>query len=334
MRKERIVFEAFVAVVLVLVILTGCKKKETSGDFVLKVGYGGGLCEAALHIAQEKGFFAEEGLNIELTRIAAGTHFEALAAGRIDASFALLASIIQTLVNGLPGKITTGLHTGCDVVMVKSDSPITKHTDLRGKKVGIPSMMGSPTVYTKRVLADNGVDIRAETSEVEFVIYNATDLPLVLENGSVDAIAMNDVAATIAAKEYGFRILLDSAIDEPYKDQYCCVAFVSNRLVEKNRDIAERYTRAMQKAGDYVDKNQEEVARIQIEKNYVAGNIETNTEVLKKFKYMPSVNGAYDMFLITARQLQQIGILSQDIDVEVLQKNSFTFFDGLDPQYK
>jgi len=331
MKKFTVVLIASLASVLVL--LNACKKKS-DGNFVLNIGYGGSLCEAPLHIAYEKGYFKEEGLEVDLIKLASGTAFDALTAGRIDACFALLAAIIQPLSNGLPAKITSGLHTGCDVTLVKADSGIKKPEDLRGKKVGIPSMTGSPTVYTKRVLADHGVDIRAESSEVEFVIYNNTDLPLVLANGSVDAIALNEPTSSIAANEYGYVALLDSATDENYKDQYCCVAYVSDRLIEKHKDIAEKYTRAMQKASAYIQGHQEEITLIQIEKNYVAGNAEVNAKVLKKFNYIPSVSGAYKQFGVIAPQLQEIGMLSKDVDVEALRKNSFAEFKGLDAKYK
>jgi len=268
MKKFTTVFVVFL--VSVLVLLTACAKKNQE-KFVLNVGYGGSLCEAPLHIAYEKGYFQEEGLEIELIKLASGTAFDSLTAGRIDACFALLAAIIPPLSNGLPAKITSGLHTGCDVTLVKADSGITKPEHLRGKKVGIPSMTASPAVYTKRVLADLGIDIRAESSEVEFIIYNSSDLPLVLANGSVDAIALNEPASSIAAKEYGYVALLDSAIDEPYKDQYCCVAFVSDRLVEKHNDVAEKFTRAMQRASAYIQGHQEEVTRIQVEKKLCSG---------------------------------------------------------------
>jgi len=319
---------------LMSVFFSACSKKGSNENIVLKIGYGGSLCEAPLHIAYEKGYFAEEGLEVELIKLASGTAFDALTAGQIDASFALLAAIIQPLSNGLPAKITTGLHTGCDIVLVKPNSGITRVQDLRGKKIGVPSMTGSPTIYAKRVLADNGVDIRMETSQVEFIVYNVSDLPLILSNGGVDAIAMNEPTATIAANEYGYVALLDSAIDEPYHEQYCCVAYVSDRLLNANKDIAERYTRAMQKASAYIQGNQEEITRIQIEKNYVAGNAEINAKVLKKFNYIPSASGAYEAFGITAPQLQVIGMLSEEVNVAALQRNSFVFFEGLDARFR
>lgn len=321
-----------VSLVSVLVLLGACKKK--SDDFVLNIGYGGSLCEAPIHVAYELGYFEEEGLKVELIKLASGTAFDSLTAGRIDACFALLAAIIPPLSNGLPAKITSGIHTGCDVTLVKANSGIKKPEDLRGKKVGIPSMTASPAVFTKRVLADHGVDIRAESSEVEFIIYNQTDLPLILSNGDVDAIALNEPLSSIAANEYGYVPLMDSAVDKPYSEQYCCVTYVSDRLVEKHKDIAEKYTRAVQKASAYIQGHQDEITALQIEKKYVAGNAEVNAKVLKKFNYIPSVDGAYKQFTLLAPQLQEIGMVSKDVNVAALQKNSFAYFKGLDAKYK
>jgi len=330
MKKVSVVLA--VSLVSVLLLLGACKKKEQE-NFVLNVGYGGSLCEAPLHLAYELGYFKEEGLDIELIKLSTSA-FDALTAGRIDACFALLASIIPPLSNGLPAKITTALHTGCDVTLVKPNSGINKPEDLRGKKVGVPSMTTSPIIYTKRVLADHGIDIRPESSEVEFTVYNNTDLPLILSNGAVDAIAVNEPLASIAANEYGYVALFDSAVDEPYKSQYCCVAYVSDRLVEKHKDIAEKYTRAMQKASAYIKGHEDEITRLQIEKNYVAGNPEVNAKVIKKFNYIPTVDGAYKQFGVIAPQLQEIGMLTKEVDVVALQKNSFAYFKGLDAKYK
>jgi NitT/TauT family transport system substrate-binding protein len=331
MKKFKVVLA--VSLVSVLVLLGACKKKSDE-KFILNVGYSGSLCEAPVHVAYELGYLRDEGVEVEILKLAPGTQFDALTAGRIDASFSLLAAIIPPLSNGLPAKITSGLHTGCDVTLVKADSGIKKAEDLRGKKVGISSMTASPAVYAKRVLADNGIDIRTESSEVEFVIYNLSDLPIVLANGTVDAIAMNEPTATIAANEYGYVALFDSAVDEPYKDQYCCVSYVSDRLVEKHKDIAEKYTRAIQKASVYIQEHPEEITQIQIDKKYIAGNAEVNAKVIQKFVYIPSVSGAYKQFGIVAPQLQDIGMVSKDIDVAALQKNSFVELKGLDAKYK
>ncbi|MDR1535380.1 MAG: ABC transporter substrate-binding protein [Planctomycetota bacterium] len=295
----------------------------------IKVGYSGSLCEGPVHIAIEKGFFAGEGLEVEPVRLAPGTAFEAIATGQIDASFGLLATLIQPLSNGLPIKITTGLHTGCDKLLVKKDSGIGELADLKGKRIGVPSLTSSPIMFAKRGLAAAGVGVGDKNLEVEFIVFTNPELPLALERGAIDAISANDPVAARAAKEYDLNVILDSARDEPYRQQYCCAAYVSLDLAANRPESAAKYTRAMQKAAAWVQGNQDEAARIQVEKNYVPGDPEFNAAVLKTFNYIPSVKRAYEGFGVTAVELKDIGVLGEGVDIDYLQKNSFAFLPGV-----
>jgi NitT/TauT family transport system substrate-binding protein len=289
----------------------------------LKVGYGGSLCEGPLHIAIEKGFFADEGLEVEALKLAPGTNFEAITAKQIDASFGLLATLIQPLSNGLPIKITSGLHTGCDKLLVPAESAVKTVAGLKGKRIGVPSLTSSPIMFARRGLANAGVKVGDKDSEVEFVVFSNAELPLALEKGAIDAIAANDPVASLAARSNNLNIILDSAKDAPFDQQYCCAAYVSADLAASEPEKAAQYTRAMQKAAAWIQHNPDETAKIQVEKKYVAGDPEFNATVLKTFNYIPSVSGAYNAFGTTARELQKIGILSTKTDVDQLQQNSF-----------
>ncbi len=315
-----------VAVVSIVLALAGCGEKPAavkSDDYVLKIGYSGSLCEAPLHMAIEKGFFEAEGLKVDVTKLAPGTAFEAVTAGKTEAGFGLLASLVQPLSNGLPIKITSGLHTGCDKVLAPKNSGINSLTDLRGKRIGVPSMNSSPIIFAKRALADAGVGVSEKNMEVEFIVFSATDLPLALKNGAVDALAMNDPTASITLKEYDLRSIVDSAVDAPYKDQYCCSAYVRDSIASEHPEVAAKYTRAMQKASAWIQKNPDETAKIQVDKKWVAGDAAFNASVLKTYNFIPSVSGAYDAFGITAKQLQEVGMLDKNVDADALQKKSF-----------
>jgi NitT/TauT family transport system substrate-binding protein len=308
---------------------SSASSENANEDFVLRIGYGGSLCEAPLHAAVEKGFFEEEGLKVELIKLATGTAFDAVTSNQTDAGFGLLASLIQPLTNGLPIKITTGLHTGCDKLLIKEDSGINSVHDLKGKTIGIASFTASPYIYTQRVLADNGIGVVPGNLEVNFVVYATADLPNALAQGQVDAIALNDPTATIAANDYGYKVLLDSATDIPYKDQYCCSAYVRENIASDYPDIALKYTRAMQKASAWVAENQDEIAQIQSDKAYVAGDPKVNAEVLKTFQFLPSYEGAVEIFRSTSKQLQEFGIIDADIDTDALTDNSFIYLEGI-----
>ena len=182
------------------------------------------------------------------------------------------------------------------------------------------------------VVALNNVNVKIKAGE--FVSHSASDLPIALQNGAVDAIAMNDPAAYIAAQENDLDIVFDSALDKPYSEQYCCSAFVRDNIASDHPGVAAKYTRAMQKASAWVQENQDETTKIQVENKWVAGDAETNAKVLKTYSYIPSVSGAYDAFGITAKQLQQVGMLDKTVDVDALQKNCFATLDGIPEEYK
>src|SRR5687768_14765381 len=69
-----------------VVSLCGCGKEEsrvgTDGRTKIRVGYIGLTCEAPIFTAVEKGFFKEEGLDVELVRCEWATYKDALALGR------------------------------------------------------------------------------------------------------------------------------------------------------------------------------------------------------------------------------------------------------------
>lgn len=314
-----------VASLSILSTFTGCAKSSTekTEDYVLKIGYSGSLCEAPLHMAVEKGFFDDEGLKVDLIKLAPGTAFEAVTAQKVEAGFGLLSSLIQPLSNGLPIKITSGLHTGCDKVLAPKGSGINSAKDLKGKRIGVSSLTSSPAIYTKRILADAGVSVSTDKMEVEFIVFSANDLPLALKNGSVDALAMNDPTAAIAAKEYDLNTIADSAVNEPYKNQYCCAAYVRDNVVADHPEVAAKYTRAMQKASAWISQNQDETTKIQVEKKWVAGDAAFNATVLKTYNFIPSVSSAYNAFGTTAKQLQAVGMLDKSVDVEALHEKSF-----------
>jgi len=323
--KKRLVV---IALIILSVLVTACSKEQAATkaeDYVLKIGYSGSLCEAPVHMAVEKGFFEAEGLKVEVIKLAPGTAFEAVTTGKVEAGFGLLASLLKPLSNGLPIKITTGLHTGCDKVLVSKDSGIKTLADLKGKKIGVPSMNSSPIIFAKRALADAGVGVGDKNLEVEFIVFSAGDLPIALQKGAVDALAMNDPTAAVAEKEFSLKTLVDSGVTEPYNQQYCCAAYVGDNLAKDHPEIAAKYTRAMQKASAWIQENPDETAKIQVEKKWVPGDAAFNAKVLKTYSYTPSVHGAADAFSITAKQLQKIGMLDENVDVEALYKNSFLF---------
>jgi NitT/TauT family transport system substrate-binding protein len=226
-----------------------------------------------------------------------------------------LGKYLQPIDNGLDIKITAGIHTGCIKVLVPEDSDIQTVEDLKGKTVGTTGLgAAAPTIVTRRSLYHAGLNASADNCDVNFVVYSGSDLAQALANGAVDAIANGDPQASIAQQEYNLRAIIDTTSDEEYKDEYCCISFVTGDIAENHPDIADKFTTAVMKSAQYVEEHPEEVAKIQVEKEYVAGDADFNASILATYNYKPSVDGGYEALKITVPDLQAIGLISADRD--------------------
>lgn len=300
-----------------------------SGVTHLRFAYHGNLCGAPIYMAIENGYFADENIELEQVTVDAAHVGEAIGADQVDVGMELLGKMLQPIENGLPIKFTTGLHTGCTKLLVPGGSNIKSIADLKGKKIGVPGLADAATVVSKRSLSAAGIGVTDQNMEVEFSVYSRNDLAQALQNGAVDAIALGDPAASIAEEQYGLTALIDTATDPEYKDEYCCAAFVTSKLAEENPKAAAAFTRAVQKASQWVQENPDETAKIITEKEYVSGDVDFCAQILKTYNYKPSVQGGYDALKLGAEQLTEIGILKEGTDATKFADNACIFFDDV-----
>src|SRR6188474_2481517 len=114
--------------------VSGCKKSADSQDSnKVRVGYIGITCEAPIFTAVEKGFFKEEGLEVELVRCQWATYKDALALGRFDVTHHLVMYFLKPIEQGLDVKFTGGIHRGCLRVQAGTKGNIQSIKDLKGK---------------------------------------------------------------------------------------------------------------------------------------------------------------------------------------------------------
>jgi NitT/TauT family transport system substrate-binding protein len=313
---------------------TATSQTETGDRPKLKVAYLGLTCEAPIFVAQEQGFFTEEGLDVELVRTDWEGLREGLGLGRFDANHTLIMYLLKPIESGLDVKITGGIHTGCLRLQAAANSEIRTAADLKGKKIGVPSHMGSPPyLFSSRVLSAAGIDPRPEKNEVSWEVYPPEVLGKAIQDGRVDAVATSDPIGTILLGQGLVRNIADQAEDPPYSDEYCCAAVVSGKLAKENPVAAAKVTRALLKAAKWVGQNPATAAKLAVEKKYTASSVEINTQAIAKLKYLPGVSLCRTSIDQAAEEMKKAGLLKPDTDPAELAKRAWLDLDGVNDEW-
>ncbi|HEX5272905.1 MAG TPA: ABC transporter substrate-binding protein, partial [Gemmataceae bacterium] len=313
-----------------LALLAGCtggsNNAPGNGPIKLKVAYLGLTCEAPIFVAQEKGFYKEEGLDVELVKTDWDGLREGLGAGKFDANHTLVMYLLKPIEAGTDLKITGGIHTGCLRLQTGIDSPIKTVKDLKGKRIGVQTHIGSPPyLFASRVLAANDINPRPDpdNKDITWTAYPPAELELALKQGKVDAVASSDPIGTILIGKKLTKVLADQAEDDPYKDEYCCASVVSGKLAKGNPEAAAKVTRAFLKAAKWVNENPTAAANISVEKKYVASTAEINGQALSHLNYIPGVSRCKTSVYQAARDMRKAGLLKNETDPDDLAKRAW-----------
>lgn len=331
MKKVFCVFVFMTVLCAIAFIVLSCKKKEApEDDYVFKINLSVGyLCQAPLYIAAEKGYFDDEGLKWDRVNTSDTDTMALFSTGKVDGAIGLMVGLIQPIANGLPVQIPLAVHTGCIKVLVRGDSEINNVEDLKGKKFGGGGPAVSAVLFAKRVMAGHGLKVDGENAEIDYIYQSGAELPLLLQRGIVDAIALTDPAAQIAIDENGFRAIVDNAVDAEFKDEYCCVSDVSAETVKKYPKATAKFLRAIQRGAKFVQENPDEAAEILVSSEYVTINPALISKMLKTYNWNASVSKALPALERNMRDLQKLGILKSDVDVERLIKEVYVVVPGV-----
>jgi NitT/TauT family transport system substrate-binding protein len=308
---------------------------EELEDGVIKILYGAGLCGIPIHIAKQLQFFEAEGLKegVDYTYVTSSTSgVEMLSTKQADVSFGLVAAMLAPLDNGLEAKTVLGVHTGCIQLLAGNDSGITSLEGLKGKRIGVENLATSPHIVAQRALASVGIGSTGSNMEVEFVVFPKADLPVALKEGKVDAIAIGDPQASILVSDGDGVSIFNSATSELLKDEYCCSLWVRNEIIEKLPKKLAKVVTAIQKASVWIDQNKNLAAEIQLDNEWLVGDLVVDQRTLADYKYLPSVSGVETALTRNILDMKELGLIRKDTDADTLAKNSFIRLEGVEDE--
>jgi NitT/TauT family transport system substrate-binding protein len=316
-------------------LLSGCNRQtasppeesaQTGDESKIKICYLGLTCEPAIFVAHDKGFFKEEGLDVELVKTDWSDMREGLDAGRYHASYSLIMYMMKPIELGKDLKLTSGIHTGCLRVQAGAKSDVQTIKNLKNRRVGVTHMGSPPFLFASRVLADNGMDPK---KDVEWVTMAEDTIAKALDEGRVEAVASAEPMGTMLMAANKVRKVCDQASDAPYDDEYCCAVVVNGAFAAKHPETAAKITRALLKGAKWVDVNPTAAAELAVDGKYVAATKEINAQAIGMLKYRPGVAKARQDVQTAAQEMKKAGFLNKDTDPQELAKKAWLDLDGV-----
>jgi NitT/TauT family transport system substrate-binding protein len=247
-----------VAVVFGLLLCSiACSKSRDVGPQLtnVRIAVGGQnqLIYLPATLAQELGFFRDEGLNVELQDQAGGSKaLQALVGGSADVVCGFYDHTIQMAAEGreLVAFVTMLRFPGLVLVTSpQSADKVTKIEDLKGRIAGVTTAGSSSHMLLSYLLQQHGVG--GEAVSITAIGTAATAIAAI-EHGKVDAGMMTDPAFTLVSRRNpGVRVLADLRHADGVKAALGSTTYPASVLYAKgewlraNRDTARRLARAV-----------------------------------------------------------------------------------------
>lgn len=227
---------------------------------------------APLIIAQQQGFFKEQGLDVELIGPADPTDPPKwVAMGKADIGLTYEPEFMEQVDHGLPLiRIGTLIDKPLDCIVVLKDSGIKTIADLKGKRIGSGSG-GLSSIMLKTVLEKHGLNNK--NVELVNVRYNLTQALLSRQVDAVTGMMRNFEIPQLEL--IGHQTL--AFFPEDYGiPNYSVLIFITNVANVQDKRLP-RFLAAVKKAIAYLDTHPKETWQ-QFAKQYPESNNQVNRE--------------------------------------------------------
>ena len=218
---------------------------------------------AALYIGEEQGYFAEEGLTVEIEfGQGSAAMIPALMNGQYDLLYGGSVNLIQAVDSGLPlvatavGGRTTGV-VGEDhgAVLVPDASDVQSAKDLEGKTVAVNALRGMHEVFLSAAIRKDGGD----PAKVKFVELALPDMGAALEAGQIDAASSAEPFVGVLAGEGNRQVVSLYAEADP--KVVTALYFATAEKAEADPELFERFNRALEKSFKFAADNPDAVRK-------------------------------------------------------------------------
>ena len=226
----------------------------------VRIGYlRNDLHHLAAWVAIDKGFFRDEGIDVEVAGVfnAGPEEMSAFASKSIDIGYLGVAPSATGLANKSAHiKAIALANAEGSAVVVRRDSMIRNVRDLAGKTVAIPGYSSVQDFLLRKALGSAGVD----PLKVNIIVIKPPEMIVALDSKQIDAFIAWEPHPSKASTMGIGRVLISSSMI--WKDHPCCVVAADEAFLRGNPQSVRAFLKAHVRATEFIRKNPDEALRI------------------------------------------------------------------------
>lgn len=267
-------------------ILSGCSGKRDSSSKVTHVTLNEvahSIFYAPQYVAIEKGYFKEEGIDLELvTGFGADKVLTSLISGEADIGFMGGESSIYAYLEGANDVITNFAQLtqrAGNFLVSRQKEPDFTWEDIKGKDVLGGRKGGMPEMVFEYVLKQNNIDPFKDLDINQSIDFGST--AAAFSGGSGDYTVEFEPSATALEEEGDGYVVASLGTDSGYVPYTSYSA--KSSYIKDHPEIIQSFTNALQKGMDYVQNHTpEEIAKV-IAPQFKETKLETITTIVKRY---------------------------------------------------
>jgi len=273
---------------------------------------------AGLYVAQDYGFFAQQGLHVRIEKIASSAAvLAAQEKGQVDITAGSYVAYIAAQAAGARFRIlaeASALQPDTRVLVISANSPIKSVNDLVGKKIGLNGTNSIGTLLISALLAQRGISPAKVTFVTDPGGFPA--MPAGLRDGTWDAAFLAEPYVTVAGENYGERELAD--LDQGATLNFPIDGYMATQAwAVKHPKTVAAFVRAIEEGQELADNDRAAVEHAMEESDNLPHRV-TAVMALPGFPVGPVDETRIQR---TAEAMIQFGLLGAQYTAEVQQGN-------------
>ena len=239
---------------------------------------------APQYVAIEEGYFKDEGLDLTLvTGFGADKTMTAVISGEADIGFMGAEASVYAYQEGAVDPVVNFAQLtqrAGNFLVAREEMPDFKWEDLKDKKVLGGRKGGMPEMVFEYILRKNGLDPQKDLTIDQSIDFGYTAAAFTGDT-SADFTVEFEPSATALEKEGAGYVVASLGVDSGYVPYTSYSAKTS--YMEKNPEIIQKFTNALQKGMEYVQSHTpEEIAEV-IAPQFAETDLDTVTAIVKRY---------------------------------------------------